>query len=173
MTYIFLDVDGVLNNHDHYFKQHKKYGGRFFAENMPFNPRSLKNLKKIVDETDGQIVLTSSWRRDDKCMTVLKARLLEYGMRIFSSTDFISGRRGTEIHKWLTDNEKIFDMNKDAIIIIDDKLYNIRNIYSEDKIILCSHFEGLNWKKTREAIKKAKQQLKRKENGNVEYYTTR
>ena len=43
MNYIFLDVDGVLNNKNHYKKQHEKYGGRFFCQNMPFNPKSLEN----------------------------------------------------------------------------------------------------------------------------------
>lgn len=51
MNYIFLDVDGVLNNRKHYSKQHKKYGGHYFCQNMPFNPRSLKNLRKIIDKT--------------------------------------------------------------------------------------------------------------------------
>ena len=26
MNYIFLDIDGVLNNKDYYHKMHKKYG---------------------------------------------------------------------------------------------------------------------------------------------------
>ena len=26
MLYIFLDIDGVLNNYNHYNKLHKKYG---------------------------------------------------------------------------------------------------------------------------------------------------
>lgn len=60
--YIFLDVDGVLNNVRHWRKLHDKYGGRFCCENMPFNERSLKNLKKIIDKTQAEVVLISSWR---------------------------------------------------------------------------------------------------------------
>ena len=26
MNYIFLDIDGVLNNKNYYYKMHKKYG---------------------------------------------------------------------------------------------------------------------------------------------------
>lgn len=51
MKYIFLDVDGVLNNKNHYRRRHLRYGGRFCCENMPFNPRSLKNLRRIIDKT--------------------------------------------------------------------------------------------------------------------------
>lgn len=89
-NYIFLDVDGVLNNKKHYSKQHKKYGGRFFCENMPFNPRSILNLRKIVRKTNAKVVISSSWRRSEKAMTVLEARLIEYGIKIYSSTPFIN-----------------------------------------------------------------------------------
>lgn len=30
MLYIFLDIDGVLNNQKHYDKQHKKYRWKLF-----------------------------------------------------------------------------------------------------------------------------------------------
>ena len=53
---------------------------------MPFNPKSLKNLKKLIDKTNGRIVLTSSWRLNHDCMTVLEARLAEYGMKVFDRT---------------------------------------------------------------------------------------
>lgn len=93
MNYIFLDVDGVLNNKKHYKKQHKKYGGRFCCENMPFNPRSLKNLRKIVKKTNSKIVVSSSWRNSDLAMAVLEARLAEYGMKIHSKTGRDPGRK--------------------------------------------------------------------------------
>lgn len=86
MKYIFLDVDGVLNNKKHYKKLHNKYGGRFCCQDMPFNPRSLKNLRNIIDATGAKLVLSSSWRKDEACLIVLKARLMEYGMKIHSMT---------------------------------------------------------------------------------------
>lgn len=89
MNYIFLDVDGVLNNKKHYKKQHEKYGGEFVCENMPFNPRSLKNLNKIVKKTNSKVVISSSWRRSESAMTVLEARLIEYGIKIYDKTPFI------------------------------------------------------------------------------------
>lgn len=163
MNYIFLDVDGVLNNKKHYSKQHKKYGGRFFMEAMPFNPRSLKNLRKILKATDAKLILSSSWRGSDRCMIVLKARLAEYGIKISDQTDFIDGKRGIEINKWLqekgmkriiyADNKpiEVLDCN---YIIIDDEDYDLIDCGFESKMIKINSYVGLTWNKTREAIKK-------------------
>ncbi len=174
-TYIFLDVDGVLNNKRHYKKQHKKYGGRFCCENMPFNPRSLKNLRKIVDITKGKIVLTSSWRLTENCMTVLKARLIEYGMNIFSVTERLDGNRGNEIDNWLKTNtshtETIIFSKPDYYgfqrryiipnyinLIIDDEINDISNRFDCMEVIQTDINTGLDFWKTREAIKKFKWQ---------------
>lgn len=173
-TYIFLDVDGVLNNKRHYKKLHKKYGGRFCCENMPFNPRSLRNLKRIVDATDGKIVLSSSWRLSDKCMTVLEARLIEYGIKIFSKTERLDGNRGNEITSWLSQHAqqrqllKLDGIDEDIIVfrydsinlIIDDEVKDISYKFNKKNIIKTNMNIGLNIFKTIEAIIKYKSQLK-------------
>lgn len=174
MNYIFLDVDGVLNNKNYYEKMHKKYGGRFFCEDMPFNPRSLKNLRKIIDRTGGKeltsIVLTSSWRRSEKCMTVLEARLIEYGIKIKKGycTPHIDGKRGAEITDWLhkhvavittlyNDNIrfKSYDIPREHnFIILDDEMYDIEECFTDDHIVKIDWTKGLTYWKTMEAIEK-------------------
>lgn len=154
MNYIFLDVDGVLNNKKHYSKQHKRYGGRFFCENMPFNPRSIKNLRKIINKTKSKIVLSSSWRRGNDCMVVLEARLIEYGIKIHSKTPYICGYRGQEIEQWC--NEYL--ETNDKILIIDDEMYDIKEYYDDSKIVKINGNNGLNFFKTYEAIRKMKKQ---------------
>ena len=174
MNYIFLDIDGVLNDKRYYSRQHRKYGGRFFCEDMPFNPRSLKNLRKIIDRTGGKentsIVLTSSWRRSEKCMTVLKARLMEYGMKIKPgyTTDNIDGNRGIEILDWLRkhvavktihyyDNEALtfHDIPREHnFIILDDEMYDIKNYFTDDHIVQTNWTKGLTRRKRNEAIYK-------------------
>ena len=57
---IFLDIDGVLNTGWWYSQMDgntpkDKYG-------YAFDPRSVANLKKIVDETGAEIVISSSWK---------------------------------------------------------------------------------------------------------------
>ena len=57
---IFLDIDGVLNTNCWYTQMNgntpkDKYG-------YTFDPRSVANLKKILDETGAEIVISSSWK---------------------------------------------------------------------------------------------------------------
>ena len=57
---IFLDIDGVLNTKWWYTQMDRntpkdKYG-------YAFDPRSVANLKKILDETGAEIVISSSWK---------------------------------------------------------------------------------------------------------------
>ena len=57
---IFLDIDGVLNTKWWYSQMNgntpkDKYG-------YTFDPRSVANLKKILDETGAEIVISSSWK---------------------------------------------------------------------------------------------------------------
>lgn len=59
---VFLDIDGVLNTNWWYSKLDRiasrdKYG-------YTFDPRAVANLKRIVEETGADIVISSSW----KCM---------------------------------------------------------------------------------------------------------
>jgi hypothetical protein len=156
MNYIFLDIDGVLNNKNHYHKMHKKYGGRFACEDMPFYPRSLKNLKWIIERTGGKnktkIVLSSSWRMSNNCMIVLKARLAEYGIRLDKNlvTPRINGERGLEIKTWLDNNATI----DDSYVIIDDEINDISTYFLKGCIVHTNWTKGLTYFKAKEAIDK-------------------
>lgn len=156
MVYIFLDVDGVLNNKFHYKKLHKKYGGRFNMQNMPFNPRSLKNLHRIVKKYDAKIILSSSWRHSDKCMTVLEARLIEYGMKIHDKTFTFESlsTRGEEIAAWCAE----YARPGDKILIIDDKLYDLEKHFNMTGILKVNRYKGLTFGKMLEGIRKLYEQ---------------
>ena len=59
---IFLDIDGVLNTerqHDHCVEAELDYVDNF---GYAFDPVSVANLKRIVDETGADIVISSSWK---------------------------------------------------------------------------------------------------------------
>lgn len=57
---VFLDIDGVLNTKWWYTQMDRntpkdKYG-------YAFDPNAVANLKKIIDETGADIVISSSWK---------------------------------------------------------------------------------------------------------------
>lgn len=52
MKVIFLDIDGVLNVIP---QGHDAFGGIFHSD-------FVDNLKRIIDETDAKIIISSSWR---------------------------------------------------------------------------------------------------------------
>ena len=57
---IFLDIDGVLNTNWWYTQMDRntpkdKYG-------YAFDPKAVANLKRIVEETGANIVISSSWK---------------------------------------------------------------------------------------------------------------
>ena len=54
---IFLDVDGVLHPLVVEFRD-----GKLSDEHL-FRPDCMRNLKRIVDETGAELVLSSSWRQ--------------------------------------------------------------------------------------------------------------
>ena len=73
MNIIFLDVDGVLNSVEHLIEVYNKTGKPHHGINYPFDEKCLINLKRLVEETNSLIVITSTWRKYKDA----KERLLE------------------------------------------------------------------------------------------------
>lgn len=113
MSIIFLDIDGVLNS----------------AHNWPENnldDRLITNLKTIIDETNAEIVLSSSWKNffDENVNTTHKLGLEllrafnEKGLTIKDITPYPASRytskRGLEIKTYIETHEI------DNYVVIDD-----------------------------------------------------
>lgn len=115
---IFLDVDGVLNSY--------KTGGRYALKR-----KCLQRLSKIVEETNCQIVLSSTWRKDEYALKRLR-RVLKYrGITISSVTPDLGKHRGLEISVWLKENS--YD-GKYAIIDDDSDMeeWQLPNFFQTD-----------------------------------------
>lgn len=123
MKVIFLDVDGVLKEED--------YGEEFKDE-------CFARLKKIVDATGAEIILSSSWRihywqlaengykppehwseDDSEAFLDLYNHFEKYGLKVAGRTDYTrhSGppSRPDEIRRWIVDKEEL-----ESFCIIDD-----------------------------------------------------
>ena len=60
MKVIFLDIDGVMNCQEEMLELYHKNGSS--SDNTLPSPTKCKLLKKLVDVTGAEIVLSSSWR---------------------------------------------------------------------------------------------------------------
>lgn len=127
---IFLDIDGVLNTQYWYTQTDRntpkdKYG-------YAFDPNAVANLKRIVEETGADIVISSSW----KCMGLsqmedmwedrnlpgiivgITPNSISDEMLLVSDIDSVElfHIRGEEIKEWLTTHGK----KVSHYVIIDD-----------------------------------------------------
>lgn len=118
---IFLDIDGVLNTKWWYTQMDRntpkdKYG-------YAFDPRAVANLKRIVEETEADIVISSSWKFMglDELRAMWKERGLPgsiidvtpNGMcdEVLLTADLdnmgVTRCRGNEIKEWLMQNSGV------------------------------------------------------------------
>ena len=99
---IFLDVDGVLNNGSWAMEMYDK-GIRTYRDDILYEP-ALERLKRIVDATDAQIVVSSSWRQIPTAYKHLQEWLEMYGMKVADITSYVGGCRGDDITAWFNRN---------------------------------------------------------------------
>jgi hypothetical protein len=112
---------------------HKQFPGNFGS--FPFDPEAVRELDRIIDETDTQIVISSSWRNGSSISELQDI----FEMRGFQNIDAIIDKtpsfreadrtRGEEILEW------IFQHSLDKYIIIDDEImYDIAGFHNEETL---------------------------------------
>lgn len=111
---IFLDVDGVLNNGSWAMEMYDK-GIRTYRDDILYEP-ALERLKRIVDATDAQIVVSSSWRQIPTAYKHLQEWLEMYGMKVADITSYVGGCRGDDITAWFNRNPGEW-----SYVILDDE----------------------------------------------------
>ena len=150
MKVIFLDIDGVLNS-DEYFD--KIEGLNIEEIEKQIDVEKIKLLKRAVEETGSNVVLSSSWRYTRNAQ-YLKQLLLEYGI-LADSTPFMKNKRGEEIKGWLEEHKDTEDF-----VILDDEIFDSYDEELMKKLIKVSNGngrsfgEGLQNKDVEEIIEK-------------------
>lgn len=170
LVFIFLDVDGVLNNERHISKCYRNNGNHSMHMNhVPFDPKCLQNLMKLVRYIENKqftvrIILSSTWRLHEVDYEIVNARLAEYGLRLFDKTKYIHCERGVEILDYLhTCKEQCC-----FYLILDDDVFDIVTNHNNLNIITTSFNYGFNKHKLYQAKHKFKKYLKEVSNGNYE-----
>ena len=121
---IFLDIDGVLNDLEYIMKSHENIKQMSF-NNEPFDRIQFKHiddskvklLKRITDETNSYIVITSSWKTLG-VYPLVKENLIRKGLPIIGETKDYNANRGEGIKNYIKDNDI------EEYIIIDDDIFS-------------------------------------------------
>lgn len=141
VVYIFLDIDGVLNN-DLARKAHQNNDVRVISnDNLLEFVNLINNIKK-----EYLIILTSTWRYSIDNINLLKKFLNDYGLLLFDCLDTDQSKsRGKLIIEYCQKRNISFD----NILIFDDA--NISELSS--RLIKCDFKLGLTKRETTFALK--------------------
>lgn len=131
MRVIFLDIDGVLNSEEwDMYVQSFTYGARFNSCYL-LSQEMILRLQNVVFQTNAEIVLTSSWRTNERAMCALTRQLSLYHLSIRDSTLYSTyNTRADDINEWLRSHSNIH-----SYAIVDD--YD--DGFTQDDI-LAAHF---------------------------------
>lgn len=116
---IFLDIDGVVNSHDWWHRRGKLDEGHSYDDfqKHEFDPAAVARLKKLIEETDAEVVLSSVWRLGEKNQEAVR----KYAVDFIGVTGQCTSRiRGAEIHMWIQDNIPHTERDQLRYAIIDD-----------------------------------------------------
>lgn len=144
---IFLDFDGVLNT-EHY-QDLLQYQGKPWQDEYGafFDPKAVKQLKRIIDATDADIVVESSWKYLglDAMKELWRVRNLP-GTIIDITPSLLGKNKGVEIASWLSKYAKQdirYVIIDDEYVILDSQLPHF---------ILTNPYEGITEEQANRAI---------------------
>lgn len=121
-SYIFLDIDGVLNTYRHLLRQ-KEITGESSIHN--WCPEACENLLELLREYDVRIVISSNWKDQHKLEEIREffdkngipsAYILDVTPSEVEEHE-AAEYRGIEIRKWLKQNAS----GDTSYLIIDDE----------------------------------------------------
>lgn len=144
---LFLDIDGVLN-YQSTLKPDIGYNSSYRA----WCPLCVFQLKRIIEQTNCKIVISSTWRLDKEGMAEIVIGFIHYGINpniIIGETDRLEGispileenSRLSEIEKWVKDHDI-----KDYAIVDDNSVaYNYlvgKDLGKSDRFVKTDFFAG-------------------------------
>ena len=138
---IFLDFDGVMDTeyYDHLLSEADKPISDEYG--LLFDPECVKNLKHIIDNTGGDIVVSSTWKdimSYEEILDMWKCRRLP-GHVIDVTPSTGNHKRGDEIDGWL--KECHTECN---YVIIDDLDVSNFNEHQIPRLLIVNPFNGLD-----------------------------
>ena len=142
MKIIFLDFDGVMDTsyYDHILsKEGKPCNDEYGAV---FDPYCIQNLKRIIDETGADIVVSSSWKYMmgyQDFLNMWKDRGLPGFVTDITPNPIDRRNRGDEIDAWIEECR-----TECKNVIIDDLEANNFNEHQIPRLLIVNPFFGLD-----------------------------
>ena len=134
---IFLDFDGVLNT-EHYQNLLYHEGKALQDEyGSYFDPEAVKQLKRIIDTTQADIVVESSWKYLG--LEAMQEMWEEREMpgRVIDITPTVGYNKGMEIASWLSEHT----IEGTKYVIIDDEYVILDS--QQPHFILTNPYDGI------------------------------
>jgi hypothetical protein len=165
MKVIFLDIDGVLNLCYDYLLSQQGLPSQRDDYGSSFHPHFVENLKRLIEETDAKIVISSTWRLSG--LSIMKEMWKHRNLPgeiiditpCFMRTRNTSLCRGDEIQEWLNNHIEVTNyvyIDDDHVDVNENQLpYFIKTADNCDHI---DHVQGYGL--TKECTEKAIQILK-------------
>ena len=147
-----MTKEGVLNS-DEFAKFCLEEEGYDPFDCDELDPRAIRNLKRIVDETSASLVLSSAWRWEPKSFNAVRQQLQAQNLEIIDTTLMeltTKMSRTDEIQDYLNKHPEIINY-----VILDDT--EIKEPLS-DHWVRCLFKNGLTKKLADEAIRILKEQ---------------
>ena len=150
MKIIFLDFDGVMDTayYDHVLSKLRLPGNDTFG--TIFDPDCVQNLKKIIEKTGADIVVSSSWKHFmtyKDFIDMWEFRGLPGFVTDVTPTPDIRRNRGDEIDAWLE------ECNVECqYVIIDDLDATNFNDHQIPRLLVVNPFNGLDEDTAEKAI---------------------
>ena len=127
---LFLDVDGCIS-----------------LDNRTFDSVLTDRLKKIIEATGCQIVISSSWRKWPEAVKKITAMVISCGGTVVGTTTLKSMPRIDQINLWIEENKP------DLWVAIDDTELDIRNKPIPDWLVQTNLWTGLQNTDVEKAIR--------------------
>ena len=145
---IFLDFDGVLNTE--YYQGLLQFQGKQWQDEHGafFDPRAVRQLKRVIDTTGADIVVESSWKYLGLEAMQELWRVRDLPGRVIDITPSLTGNasKGEGISSWLSE----YATPDTRYVIIDDEYVVLDS--QIPYFILTNPYEGLTEEQANRAI---------------------
>jgi hypothetical protein len=150
MKIIFLDFNGVMDTsyYDHILSKEGKPGNDEYG--AVFDPYCIRNLKRIIEETEADIVVSSSWKymmSYQDFLNMWKDRGLPGFITDVTPNPVDRRKRGDEIDAWIEECK-----TECQYVIIDDLEANNFNEHQIPRLLIVNPFFGLDEETAERAI---------------------